>query len=163
MSKVNFMLDITDEMIDEAALQLLKNKIRQAINAEIEEKLNGIIDEIVSQKVKSMMLSLNSRYGWGKESAKQLDKIILEKIADFHISQDAVWTQVQKMLNPVYDRARKSVAAMDAYISEKTKEIDCRYNEQVFLKAIDILGSTFSKALNQTTDEKTEEQDGRVE
>lgn len=161
MSKINLTLDISDEMLDEAAKQLLKNKIRQAVNAEIEGQLETIINEIVSQKVKSMMESLNTRYGWGTESKKQLDKIILEKIADFNISQDAVLAQVQKVLNPVYDHARKSMAAMDAYINEKTKEIDCRYAEQVFLKAVDILGSTLGKAFERPTSEEEEGKDGR--
>ena len=131
MSKINFTLDITDEMFDEAAQQLIKSKVRQAIANEMSATLEPELNKMVDRYVKTAVENLNDKWAWSKESRKVLNEKIYDKIAELNVSEKSIQVAIDSILQPVSEYAEQKKAEIDSIISEKLNSLQESYTASI--------------------------------
>ena len=97
MNKVTFSVDVDDNLLDAASKSLLKNKIRQYVEDEINTAFEERIRDEVERSVNRHFNSLKTRTReWTHTDADmQIEKIIINKINDISITKDDVSTYIE--------------------------------------------------------------------
>lgn len=143
MSKINFTIDITDEMLDDAVQQLVKGKIREAVNAEIERQLKPALERIIQQRVRGVYDSLNSRFSWGTENRKKLDEKIINAISELVVSKEDVQKRIDFILKPIQDYSVNKVSELERFINEKCEQVNKQYISQMTEGLNGLMQTTF--------------------
>lgn len=139
MSKINLTLDITDEMLDESARQLLLGKIRQAVASEIDSYMESTIKQIVEQKVKETVRVLDSKYNFGTKARQRLDELTLDKISELYVDTTHIQATVDKLLRPVLEYTDKKMSEADNYIQTRINMMDKQLFERFCQKLNDVM------------------------
>lgn len=120
MNKINFTLEINEQMLDDATIQILKGKIREMVASEVDKQAKVIIQQAVKTQVENYTRAFEkgmNSWGWS-DCRKALFSKINDQIVEMKISPGTVKEAVEDVLSPVRTYAAEARRSVDAYIKE---------------------------------------------
>ena len=143
MSRININFELSDGMIDDAAAQVIKAKVRSLTQAEIDGKLAALIDETVKRHVEHQAKVIQSKYDMYGDARFEIRKQIVERAKALEISDEIIEHEIKKIANRAYDVAGKYAADLQ----NKAIEIDEQIRGLVANRVDALFSSELAKAL----------------
>ena len=125
MSKVHMMLEISEEAVDEAAIGLITEKVRQIVTEQFDARISEIINDTVSARIKSIAENYAS---YNKASLDGRVREILSKM----VANAAFESECKKALSEFAERYEQRVRDYAAsLLAEAAANIDDKIEHMV--------------------------------
>lgn len=108
MKKVHLLLEIPDEVFDDAVMQALKGKVREIVDSQFDEKLCGIVTDTIAGRIKDFV-NRSTSYGLPDTVRRRAEEIIANMVVTEKFDKDvrsAVWNFSQEYVNRVRAEAK---------------------------------------------------------
>jgi len=154
MPKINIPIEISNDIFDEASIQLLKSKVRSIAAAEIDGRVRELIDEAVKKQIDRVVDELSRSYNYygAKELREKMRAKIVDIAAEKYVDERILMKSIDDFLKPIKD-----------YANQKTKELasqaswlDTRISEEIKSRVDSLFNSNLVAALASVVLSKTE-------
>lgn len=128
MSKVTFSVDVDDNFLDSASKSLLRNKIKQYV----EDEINTAFEERIRDEVKRSVdrhfhsLKMRTREWTHTDADMQIEKILINKINDISITKDDVSSYIESCVNKYVNKYITDTIEIKEFSSVVRKAL-CKY------------------------------------
>lgn len=159
MAKINISVDLGDEILDDVAIQAIKNKVRSMVDKEFDKKLDAIIEEKAERQAGKIAEAIRT-IGWYRENEnlrEAVRKKLIEKATDMSISNDAVKAGIDDLMKPVRIYARGVMSDFDKQRKNMEKEISDKIKSRVDA----VFKATMVEALAEVLAKKGEIESGK--
>lgn len=148
MAKINITLDLADDVFDEAAMQLIRNRARAAVREQETELIEAAVDRAVKAHAASIADAIKSRYGYN--GTEEVRKIVRDKLIDqagkLHIEIE----ELQKQFDVVAGAVQKTADSVISDMQARSAEIDTMIRSEIERKVSAFLSLTIMDALRQS-------------
>lgn len=154
MPKINIPIEISNDIFDEASIQLLKSKVRSIAAAEIDGKVREVIDETVKKQIDRVVDELNrscSYYG-AKELREKMRAKIVDIAAEKYVDERVIMKSIDDFLKPIKDYANQKIEEL----SSQAKGLDARISKEIKSRVDSLFNSNLIAALASVVLGKTE-------
>ena len=154
MPKINIPIEISNDIFDEASIQLLKSKVRSIAAAEIDGKVREVIDETVKKQIDRVVGELNKYYDYygAKELREKMRAKIVDIAAEKYVDERILMKSIDDFLKPIKDYADQKTKELASQVSG----LDARISEEIKSRVDSLFNSNHGAALASVVLSKTE-------